>query len=107
MRTPSKGAVPVAGERELDPKDVLADLFGEELPLDEPERGAEMGIQRLRDAGFEIKQIDYTKRRTSSRAECWRLWRPRLPPGSCSWWSFSLDDPAGSAKRRSRSKKAA
>jgi hypothetical protein len=63
MRTPTKGAVPVAGERELDPKDVLADLFGEELPLDDPERVAEMVIQRLRDAGFEIKPIDYPKRR--------------------------------------------
>jgi hypothetical protein len=50
-------------ERELDPKDVLADLFGEELPLDDPERVAEIVIQRLRDAGFEIKPIDYPKRR--------------------------------------------
>jgi hypothetical protein len=45
-------------ERELDPKDVLTDLFGEELPLDDPARVAEMVIERLRDAGFEIKPAE-------------------------------------------------
>ena len=43
---------------ELDPKDVLADLFGEELPLDDPERVAEMVIERLRDASSVIKPAD-------------------------------------------------
>ena len=36
---------------ELDPKDVLVDLFGEELPLDDPEKMAEIVIRRLIDAG--------------------------------------------------------
>ena len=43
-----------AGGRDLNPKDVLADLFGEELPLDDPMQVAEIVIQRLRDAGFVI-----------------------------------------------------
>ena len=39
---------------ELDPKDVLTDLFdSDDLPLPNPE--AEIIIQRLIDAGFEIK----------------------------------------------------
>jgi hypothetical protein len=48
-------------ERELTPKDVLIDLFGEELHPD-PEHLAKTVIQRLRDAGFEIKPIEYPKR---------------------------------------------
>jgi hypothetical protein len=40
-------------ERELTPKDVLADLFGEELHPD-PEHFASVVIQRLKDAGFAI-----------------------------------------------------
>ena len=41
-------------ERELTPKDVLADLLGEELLLDDPEKVAQMIIERLADAGFVI-----------------------------------------------------
>jgi hypothetical protein len=41
---------------ELDPKDVLTDLFdSDDLPLPNPEAAAEIVIQRLTDAGFEIK----------------------------------------------------
>jgi len=41
---------------ELDPKDVLTDLFdSDDLPLPNPEAAAEIIIQRLIDAGFEIK----------------------------------------------------
>ena len=50
-------------ERELDPKDVLADLF-EEMLLDNPAAIAEMVIERLRDAGFVIKPVDYRKTET-------------------------------------------
>ena len=42
-----------AGGRELDPKQVLTDLF-EELHADDPEWLAERVIERLRDAGFVI-----------------------------------------------------
>jgi hypothetical protein len=48
-----EGAVPMT---ELDPKDVLTDLFdSDDLPLPNPEAAAEIVIQRLIDAGFEIK----------------------------------------------------
>jgi hypothetical protein len=41
---------------ELDPKDVLTDLFdSDDLPLPDPEAAAGIVIQRLVDAGFEIK----------------------------------------------------
>ena len=41
---------------ELDPNDVLTDLFGsDDLPFPNPEAAAEIVIQRLVDAGFEIK----------------------------------------------------
>jgi hypothetical protein len=47
---------------ELDPKDVLADLFdgvdppnGVDLRMPNPEAVAEIVIQRLRDAGFVIR----------------------------------------------------
>jgi len=43
--------------KELDPRDVLADLFGGaefDHEILDPERAAEIVIQRLRDAGFEI-----------------------------------------------------
>jgi hypothetical protein len=41
---------------ELDPKDVLTDLFdSDDLPLPNPKAAAEIVIQRLIDAGFEIK----------------------------------------------------
>ena len=41
---------------ELDPKDVLTDLFdSDDLPFPNPEAAAEIVIQRLTDAGFEIK----------------------------------------------------
>ena len=49
-----------AAPRDLDPKDVLTDLF-EEMRADDPQYLAEMVIQRLRDSGFEIKPIDYPK----------------------------------------------
>jgi hypothetical protein len=52
---------------DLDPKDVLADLFGEELPLEDPARVAEMVIERLRDAGFEIRPAE--EKSTLGRAE--------------------------------------
>jgi hypothetical protein len=41
----------------LDPKDVLTDLFGSgDFPAEiiDPEHAAEIIIERLRDAGFEI-----------------------------------------------------
>jgi hypothetical protein len=44
--------------RELDPKDVLTDLFGSgDFPAEvlDPEHAAEIVIKRLRDAGFEIR----------------------------------------------------
>jgi hypothetical protein len=44
--------------RELDPKDVLSDLFdsdGFPAEIIDPEHAAEIVIQRLIDAGFEIK----------------------------------------------------
>jgi hypothetical protein len=43
---------------ELTPKHVLADLFGSDdfpVPIPDPEVAAEIIIQRLIDAGFEIK----------------------------------------------------
>ena len=43
--------------RELNPKDVLIDLFGGgdfDHEILDPERAAEIVIERLRDAGFEI-----------------------------------------------------
>jgi hypothetical protein len=42
---------------ELTPKDVLTDLFGSDelhVEITDPVRAAEIVIQRLRDAGFEI-----------------------------------------------------
>jgi hypothetical protein len=48
-----EGVVPMT---ELDPKDVLTDLFdSDDLPFPNPEAAAEIVIQRLTDAGFEIK----------------------------------------------------
>ena len=47
--------------RELTPKDVLVDLFGGadfDHEILDPEQAAEIVIQRLRDAGFEIKAQD-------------------------------------------------
>ena len=44
-------------ERELDPKDVLTDLFEEEL-LPDTAAIADLVIQRLRDAGFEIRPAE-------------------------------------------------
>jgi hypothetical protein len=47
----------VTGNRELDPRDVLTDLFGsDDFPAEilDPQRAAEIVIQRLIDAGFEI-----------------------------------------------------
>jgi hypothetical protein len=48
---------------ELTPQQVLADLFGSaDFPAEvlDPERAAEIVIQRLIDAGFEIKgQLDH------------------------------------------------
>ena len=46
-----------AAERELDPKDVLTDLFVEEMHPDAAWL-AEMVIKRLRDSGFEIRPAD-------------------------------------------------
>ena len=46
---------------ELTPKDVLVDLFGSaDFPVEvlDPERAAEIVIQRLLDAGFEIKPVE-------------------------------------------------
>jgi hypothetical protein len=46
---------------ELTPKDVLVDLFGSaDFPVAvlDPERAAEIVIQRLLDAGFEIKPVE-------------------------------------------------
>jgi hypothetical protein len=43
--------------REMDPRDVLADLFGGadfDHEILDPERAASIVIERLRDAGFEI-----------------------------------------------------
>jgi hypothetical protein len=48
-------------ERELTPKDVLSDLFAEELHPD-PDHLASVVIKRLRDAGFEITPIDPKRR---------------------------------------------
>jgi hypothetical protein len=47
--------------RELDPKDVLSDLFdsdGFPAVIPNPEEAAEIVIQRLIDAGFEIKPAE-------------------------------------------------
>ena len=55
--TPKERSDAVMG-RELDPKDVLSDLFDSaDFPAEilDPEHGAEIVIQRLRDAGFEIR----------------------------------------------------
>ena len=44
--------------RSLTPKDVLVDLFGSgdfPVPILDPEAAAEIVVQRLIDAGFEIK----------------------------------------------------
>jgi hypothetical protein len=43
--------------RELTPQHVLADLFDTDFPvlIPDPEAAAEIVIQRLSDAGFEIK----------------------------------------------------
>jgi hypothetical protein len=46
---------------ELTPQHILADLFGSgDFPAEilDPEHAAEIVIQRLRDAGFEIKPAD-------------------------------------------------
>jgi hypothetical protein len=43
--------------RELDPKDVLADLF-EEMLIPDPAEVAKAVIERLRDAGFKIVAWD-------------------------------------------------
>jgi hypothetical protein len=54
--TPKERSDAVMG-RELDPKDVLTDLFGSgDFPAEiiDPEHAAEIIIERLRDAGFEI-----------------------------------------------------
>lgn len=49
------GAPPPSG-RDLDPRDVLIDLFeGGDLPLTDPTAAADAVIQRLIDAGFEIR----------------------------------------------------
>jgi hypothetical protein len=47
--------------RELDPRDVLADLFGSgDFPAEilAPEAAAEIVVQRLIDAGFQIKPAE-------------------------------------------------
>ena len=44
-------------EREIDPKQVLTDLF-EELYADDPEWLSERVIERLRDAGFSISPAE-------------------------------------------------
>jgi hypothetical protein len=49
----TNSALQTAAPRDLDPKDVIAEVIGEEL-LDDPDRIAEMVIERLRDAGFKI-----------------------------------------------------
>jgi hypothetical protein len=49
----STGGVRPAG-RELTPAEVLADLLGEKLRLDGPEKVAQMIVERLADAGFVI-----------------------------------------------------
>ena len=44
---------------ELTPQDVLTDLFdSEDLPLPNPEEAAAIVIQRLTDAGFEIRPAE-------------------------------------------------
>jgi len=43
--------------RELDPKDVLSDLF-EELLIPDPAELARLVIERLRDAGFKVVAWD-------------------------------------------------
>ena len=44
---------------DLTPQDVLTDLFdSEDLPLPNPEEAAAIVIQRLTDAGFEIKPAE-------------------------------------------------
>jgi hypothetical protein len=48
-------------ERELTPKDVLTELFEEEL-LQYPDLLADLVIARLGVKGFEIRPVDYTKR---------------------------------------------
>jgi hypothetical protein len=51
----------MAPGRELHPVEVLADLFGSgDFPAEvlDPERAAEIIIQRLNDAGFEIKPAE-------------------------------------------------
>jgi hypothetical protein len=48
----------VSHER-ADPQDVLTDLFdSEDLPLPNPEEAAAIVIQRLTDAGFEIRPAE-------------------------------------------------
>jgi hypothetical protein len=52
----------MSGGRELDPRDVLADLLGSgDFPAEimDPEAAAEIIIQRLKDAGFAI--VDWKK----------------------------------------------
>jgi hypothetical protein len=53
---------------ELTPKHVLVDLFGSaDFPVEvlDPERAAEIVIQRLIDAGFEIKPADLERGSTT------------------------------------------
>ena len=55
--TPKERSDAVMG-RELDPKDVLSDLFDSaDFPAEilDPEHAAEIVIQRMVDVGFEIK----------------------------------------------------
>ena len=46
--------------RDLDPKDVIADLL-EELLFDDPQSVAEMVVERLKDAGFVIWPYELPK----------------------------------------------
>jgi hypothetical protein len=54
----------------LTPQHVLADLFGSgDFPAEiiDPEHAAEIVIQQLRDAGFEIKPADIERGNTAMR----------------------------------------
>ena len=82
-----------ASERELDPRDVIADVL-EELLIEDPRAVARTIIERLRDAGFEIKPAK-SANSFSQLADAEAFLKAQgfwLVADSCDWTNVAGDD---------------